>query len=112
MRVFTSSIFVMHAIKLWTYMQGVDEETFMASSMLQDAVIRQISIIGEAGTHFSPETRAEHPDIPWRKIIGMRNMLMHQYFGIDLAFVFITATERIPDLAEQVELIIAPHGRK
>lgn len=94
------------------YMQGVDEETFMTTSMLQDAVIRQISIIGEAGTHLSPETRAEHPDIPWRKIIGMRNMLMHQYFGIDLAFVFITATERIPELAERVDLIIFSSGRK
>jgi len=79
----------------------------MASSMLQDAVIRQISIIGEAGTHLSTETRAKYPDIPWRKIIGMRNMLMHQYFGIDLAFVFITATERIPELAERVNQIIA-----
>lgn len=94
------------------YMQGVDEETFMASSMLQDAVIRQISIIGEAGTHFSSETRTEHPDIPWRKIIGMRNMLIHQYFGIDLAFVFSTATKRIPELAERVEQIIASPGRK
>lgn len=94
------------------YMQGVDEETFMASSMLQDAVIRQISIIGEAGTHISSETRAEHPDIPWRKIIGMRNMLMHQYFGTDLAFVFITAVERIPELAERVEQIIDSSVRK
>jgi uncharacterized protein with HEPN domain len=94
------------------YMQGIDEEAFMASSMLQDAVIRQISIIGEAGTHFSAETRVKHPDIPWRKIIGMRNMLMHQYFGTDLAFVFITATERIPELAERVEQIIASSGRK
>ena len=94
------------------YMQEIDEETFMSSSMLQDAVIRQILIIGEAGTHFSSETRAEHPDIPWRKIIGMRNMLMHQYFGIDLAFVFITATERIPELADRVEKIIASLGQK
>ncbi len=94
------------------YMQGVDEEAFMTSSMLQDAVIRQISIIGEAGTHFSAETRAEHPDIPWRKIIGMRNMLMHQYFGTDLAFVFITAVERIPELAERVEQIIDSSVRK
>ena len=94
------------------YMHGVDEETFMASSLLQDAVIRQVSIIGEAGTHFSSEIRAEHPDIPWRKIIGMRNMLMHQYFGIDIAFVFSTATARIPELAERVEQIIASPGRK
>lgn len=87
------------------YMQGIDEEIFMARSMLQDAVIRQISIIGEAGTHLSPVTRTENPDIPWRKIIGMRNMLMYEYFGVDLAFVYITATERIPDLAEQIEQI-------
>ena len=94
------------------YMQGVDEDAFMASSILQDAVIRQISIIGEAGIHISAETRGYHPDIPWRKIIGMRNMLMHQYFGTDLAFVFITAVERIPELAERVEQIIASPGRK
>jgi uncharacterized protein with HEPN domain len=94
------------------YMQGVDEESFMSSSMLQDAIIRQISIIGEAGTHISDKTRVEHPDIPWRKIIGMRNMLMHQYFGTDLAFVFTTATERIPELAERVEQIITSSGRK
>ena len=112
MRVLTSSISVMHAIKFMDYRQGVDEDAFMASSILQDASFRQISIIGEAGTHISAETRAYHPDIPWRKIIGMRNMLMHQYFGTDLAFVFITAAEKIPELAERIEQIIASPGRK
>lgn len=84
----------------------------MASSMLQDAVIRQISIFGNAGTHISAETRAEHPNIPWRKIIGMRNMLMYQCFGTDLAFVFITAAERIPELPDRVEQIIDSSVRK
>lgn len=86
MSVCTSSISVTHAVKIIDYMQGVDEDAFMVSLMLQDAVIRQISIIGESGTQISVETRAEHPDIPWRKIIGTRNMLMHQNFGTDLAF--------------------------
>ena len=56
MRVLTSSISVMHAIKFMDYRQGVDEDAFMASSILQDASFRQISIIGEAGTHISAET--------------------------------------------------------
>ena len=88
-------------------MQGIDEEQFMAKSMLQDAVIRQISIIGEAGTHLSQDMREEHPEIPWRKIIGMRNLLMHENFGVDMEYVYITATQRIPELSGQVQQILS-----
>ena len=59
------------------YIEGVDAEEFRANDMMQDAVVRQISIIGEAAKRVSAETRSEYPDVPWRDMAGMRDKLVH-----------------------------------
>ena len=64
----------------------------------QDAVVRQLEIIGEATKRVSKELRSKHPDIPWSDMAGMRDVLLHDYIDVDLGVVWKTASENIPDL--------------
>src|SRR3989338_11526314 len=65
-----------------SYVQGiVTLEAFSADGMRLNAVVRQLEVVGEAAAHLSMELRATHADVPWEKMIGMRNRLIHEYFG-------------------------------
>ncbi len=75
-----------------TYTQTGETE-FLASSLIQDAVIRNFEIIGEATKNLSPEFRQRYPDIPWRKMAGFRDVLTHSYMWIDLSNVWKAVTE-------------------
>lgn len=88
------------------YLDGVDAGAFEADTMLQDAVIRQIQVIGEAAKRVQVETRDAHPGIPWRDIAGMRDKLVHDYLGVDLGMVWTTAREDLPSLLGELEGIL------
>jgi uncharacterized protein with HEPN domain len=75
---------------------------------VQDAVIRELEVLGEAAGHVSPQFVAAHPEIPWREITGIRHKLIHDYFGVDLGIVWRTATVNIPEVAPLVRRIAAP----
>ena len=66
------------------YLQGVDEEHFKATRLLQDGTIREIEIIGEAVKNVSKDIRKSYPEVPWQDIAGMRDKLIHGYFGVDI----------------------------
>lgn len=70
--------------KIDSYISGIGENDFFDNSLIQDGVIRQIEIIGEAVKHLSNEVKAVNPDIPWQDIAGMRDKLIHHYFGVNL----------------------------
>lgn len=70
-----------------SFVQGITWEVFEQDLMCQAAVIRQFEIIGEAARRISIETQASIPSIPWAKVIGMRNRLIHEYDAIDLAVI-------------------------
>lgn len=93
------------------YLSDCNHSSFMASRLIQDGVIRQTEIIGEATKNLSTETRLAAPDVPWKDIAGMRDKLIHQYFGVDLNAVWLTATEDLPELKRTIVALLERAGR-
>jgi uncharacterized protein with HEPN domain len=91
-----------------TFVSGINREAFERDLMRQSAVIRQIEIIGEATKRLSEDFKAEHSQIPWRSMAGMRDILIHAYNHVDLNEVWNTATVAIPILISNIEPLIPP----
>jgi uncharacterized protein with HEPN domain len=87
-------------------------EAFLASSMIQDAVIRNFEIIGEAAKQVSESFRSFHPGLPWRRLAGFRDVLIHNYPGVDLEEVWNIITGHLPVLREGLKAALqdAPAG--
>ncbi len=83
-----------------------DLNSFQSNKMLQSAVLHQLMIIGEAVAHLSPELRARYPEIPWADIKAFRNIIVHDYFGIDWEEAWRSATTRVPMLRSPIAAIL------
>jgi len=90
-----------------SYVRDTAEAAFIASREKQDAVVRRIEIIGEATAHLSPETRSAIPDLPFRKMRGMRNIVAHDYANVDLKIVWEVATVHVPEVSAVLEKFFA-----
>ena len=88
------------------YIRNKTVDEFHKDEMVQDAVIRKIEIIGEASNRVSEELKNRFPDLPWDKMKGMRNILIHMYDELDLDIVWDTATKNIPSLKILLEKTI------
>jgi len=87
---------------------AVGRETFLTTSLWQDAVIRQLEIIGEATKRLSPSIREQYDAIPWRRIAGLRDVLIHEYMGVDLVAVWEITQHQLPELKRTIQLILQP----
>ena len=98
-------IYIEHIIsclqKILNYIEDLDQDKFVKNTMVQDAVIRQFEVIGEATKRLSTDLRLQYPDIPWRQMAGMRDKLIHDYIDVDLNTVWLSAKY------EAIELLIA-----
>ena len=91
-----------------SYLEGVAEEMFLRDTQRQDSVIRRIEIIGEAARRISPETRTAYLDIPWNAMIGIRNLMVHDYDAVDLQVVWRTVQLDLPALIARLEPLLSP----
>ena len=89
------------------YLQGYDRQSFGADEKTQDAVVRQLEIIGEAATSLTRDLRSNNPQVEWRFAVAMRNRLIHGYFDIDPEIVWNTTQNDLPVLKKQIEEILA-----
>jgi uncharacterized protein with HEPN domain len=87
-----------------------DREAFDGDWIIQDAVIRELEVLGEAAGRLSPEFVRAHPEIPWRAITGVRHKLIHDYFVVDLEIVWRTATLNVPEVAPLLKAAAAKLG--
>jgi|SRR3989344_6143997 len=103
-------IFIEHILdsieKVEIFVKGVTKEEFEKDIKLQDAVVRRIEIIGEAVKNLPSDFREKHKEIPWIKIAGMRDKLMHHYFGVDLINVWKVVNENFPELKKQIKKVL------
>lgn len=99
-------IFIEHVLecieKIEEYVKDATKDDFFRSTQLQDAVIRRIEIIGEAIKNLPMEIKEKYPDIAWKDIVGMRDVLIHGYFGVDLELTWKVAKENVWDLKSKM----------
>jgi len=91
--------------RIASYLEDVGEDKFLSTPLIQDGVIHQIQIIGEAAKRLSPDFRERTPTIPWKDITGMRDKIVHDYMGVDIQAVWETATRDVSALKTELDRV-------
>lgn len=92
--------------RITTYVPGKTYLSFVADTKTQDAVIRNLEILGEATKNLSESLRSKCPGIPWKSMAGVRDRLIHHYFGVNLDIVWQIATIELPQVASQLQSLV------
>lgn len=99
---------ILHSVQAITnYTAGYGPEQFLRDSKTQDAVLRRLLVAGEAAARLTQETRDQFPEIPFQKIVGMRNRVVHDYGQVDFEIIWETIENHLPLLLEQLQLFFA-----
>ncbi|UOQ87162.1 HepT-like ribonuclease domain-containing protein [Gracilibacillus salinarum] len=104
-RVFLEDIYTA-AIKIKTYTDGLSFDDFIDNDLVSDAVLKNILVIGEATKNIPEPTQKENPQIEWRKMAGMRDMMIHGYFSINYQIVWDVVQNKIPELIKEIKKLL------
>jgi uncharacterized protein with HEPN domain len=87
---------------------GAGRDVFFAERMRQDATLRKLQVIGQAVKNLSDDTRSRQPHIPWKQIAGMRDKVIHDYFGVNLEIVWGVIEKELPKLEQAIQALLEP----
>ncbi len=93
--------------KIERYTENMNFEDFSNNELIQDGVIRNLEIIGEAVKNLPDDIKKDYPEVEWRKIAGLRDILIHAYFGVDLEVIWDIVKNKVPELKEMVRKILS-----
>jgi uncharacterized protein with HEPN domain len=105
----SDKLYLIHILECITNIESYlpnGENDFFSSKLIQDAVIRNLEIIGEATKRISKGFREQHSDVPWREMAGLRDVLIHDYFGVDNGIVWNVVDKEIPQLKEKITKLL------
>lgn len=97
--------------KIFEYTEGVSKVEFRKNTLIQDAVIRQLEIIGEASNKLEVGFKSSHPKIPWKEIVGMRNKLAHEYWDVDIELLWHASQVEVPELKSALLTLFSQLGK-
>ncbi len=92
--------------RIESYVDGVDKAAFLSNAMMQDAIMRQIEIIGEASRHISEQMQEDHPEAPWFEMRAIRNKIAHDYMEINTDIIWDTVHNDLPALKSVIENLL------
>jgi uncharacterized protein with HEPN domain len=92
--------------RIQNYTEGLSFDEFTSSTLKMDAVVRNLEIIGEASKNVSENLKIKYPEIPWRSMYGLRNYMVHEYFGIDFENIWKIIKEELPNNSKDLDRII------
>ena len=96
--------------KIERFTDGLDLAAFERDERTIDAVLRNLEVIGEASVRIPERIRTDNPDLPWRQMRAIRNVVVHEYFGVNLPIIWETVTRRLPELKSALQALLQEHG--
>jgi len=97
--------------RIGAYIEDLTYKKFIQNDMVIDAVLRNLEVFGEAAKGIPDNIKENYPDIPWRRITGLRNIVIHEYFGVDLENIWKIITENIPEVKPSILKLSQEHSR-
>ncbi|MBI3012102.1 MAG: DUF86 domain-containing protein [Elusimicrobia bacterium] len=92
--------------KIKSYVEGLSQKTVLGDNKTYDAILRNLEVIGEAAKHVPKEIKDANPAIDWRKIAGLRDIVIHEYFGLDSGIIWDIVKNKLPSLEEKIRKLL------